>query len=115
MNLVPGKVTNGVFTGSGVRVEGFGRTDAKNAVLGIRSEDVEVVAPNAANANLTAPIYSVELTGESTHVTVRAGGRLMTVRADKEFAGEIDQDVGVHVAPQRAFLFDATSERRIDF
>ncbi len=115
MNLLPGEVSNGVFTGSGIRVEGFGRAVAKDAVLGIRSEDVAVVAPNAANANLTAPIYSVELTGESTHVTVRAGGRLMTVRADKEFAGEIDQDVGVHVAPQRAFLFDAASEKRIDF
>jgi len=113
MNLLPGEVTDGVFTAEGIRVEGFGHTSARNAVLGVRSEDVAVVAAPG-DANLTAPIYSVELTGESTHVTVRAGGRLLTMRADKEFAGEIDQQVGVRIAPQRAFLFDAQSEKRID-
>jgi multiple sugar transport system ATP-binding protein len=114
MNLVPGEVADGVFTSSGLRVEGFGRVSARNAVLGVRPEDVSVVAGDA-NAHLLAPIYSVELTGESTHVTVQAGGRLVTLRADKEFAGEIDQQVGVHITPQRTFLFDATSEKRIDF
>jgi multiple sugar transport system ATP-binding protein len=114
MNLVPGALADGVFTAEGIRVAGFGRASAANAVLGVRPEDAAVVAAGDA-ANLTAPIYSVELTGESTQVTVRAGGRLLTVRADKEFAGEIDQQVGVRIAPQRAFLFDATTEKRIDF
>jgi multiple sugar transport system ATP-binding protein len=114
MNLIPGEVANGVFTGSGLRVPGLGKANAKRAVLGVRPEDAHVVAPNDANANLQAPIYSVELTGESTLVSVRTGDQLVSLRADKEFAGDFDQQVGVRISPQRAFLFDAESRARID-
>ncbi len=87
MNLIDGEVTNGVFTGGGLRVEGLGRANVPRAVLGVRPEDVHVVDAKDPGANLVAPIYSAELTGESTLVSVRAGDRLMTMRADKNFAG----------------------------
>ena len=115
MNLIDGAVKDGVFTGGGgLRVGGFGKANVPKAVLGARPEDVSVVAANADNANLTAPIYSVELTGESTLVSVHAGDRLVTMRADKNFVGDFDQPIGVHVAPERAFLFDRESENRVD-
>jgi multiple sugar transport system ATP-binding protein len=75
---------------------------------------VSVVGANADSANLTAPIYSVELTGESTLVSVHAGDRLLTMRADKNFVGDFDQPIGVHVVPERAFLFDRESQHRVD-
>jgi multiple sugar transport system ATP-binding protein len=114
MNLVDGEVRNGVFTGHGIRVGGLGRIDIPNAVMGVRPEDAQVVAPDAPNVNLTAPIYSVEMTGESTLVTVAAGHTLLTIRADKDYAGEIDQQVGVHFLTEHAFLFDRESEDRVD-
>ena len=114
MNLIPGEVANGVFTGSGLRVEGLGNATAKDAVLGVRPEDAHVVPPNDATANLTAPIYSVELTGESTLVSVPAGDRLLSMRADKDFSGDFDQQIGVRIVPQRAFIFDQESRARID-
>ncbi len=114
MNLIPGEVANGVFNGAGFRVGGLGKANARKAVLGVRPEDAHAVAPNAANSSLTAPIYSVELTGESTLVSVQAGDQLISLRADKEFAGDFDQQIGVAVSPQRVFLFDAESQARID-
>jgi multiple sugar transport system ATP-binding protein len=115
MNLIDGEVKDGVFTGGGgLTVGGFGRANIPRAVLGARPEDVSVVAANDAGANLTAPIYSVELTGESTLVSVHAGDRLLTMRADKNFVGDFDQPIGVHVAPERAFLFDRESQNRVD-
>jgi len=116
MNLIDGEARNGVFTGpGGIRVGGLGRANVMRAVMGVRPEDVQVLAGNHGDANATAPIYSVELTGESTLVSVRAGDHLLTMRADKNFAGDFDQMVGVRIAPDRVFLFDRESENRVDF
>jgi multiple sugar transport system ATP-binding protein len=95
-------------------VAGFGRANIRQAVLGARPEDIHVVAPGAETANLTAPIYSVELTGESTFVSVHAGDRLLTMRADKNFTGTFDQPIGVNIPTERAFLFDRESQNRVD-
>jgi multiple sugar transport system ATP-binding protein len=115
MNLIEGEVTNGVFVNGGLRVEGLGKTNVKKAVLGIRPEDVHVTGEKDAGNNMVAPIYSSELTGESTLVSVQAGDRLVTMRADKNFVGAIDQRIGVKVTTERAFLFDGSTSNRVDF
>jgi multiple sugar transport system ATP-binding protein len=38
---------------------------------------------------INAPIYTLELLGDATMVTVRIGGDLVSVRADKNFRAEI--------------------------
>jgi len=116
MNLLEGEVEGGVFTGAdGLRVAGLGAVSIPKAVLGVRPEDAEVVESGSSQANLNAPIYSVELTGENTLVSVAVGRGLLTMRADKDFSGNIDQQIGIHIAPGRAFLFDRESEDRVDF
>jgi multiple sugar transport system ATP-binding protein len=115
MNLVEGEAKDGVFTGGRLRVGGLGRATVPRAVLGLRPEDAHVVAANDPDASLTAPIYSVELTGESTLVSVHDGNQLLTMRADKNFVGDFDQMVGVKVTPDRVFLFDRESHNRVDF
>ncbi|WP_018238167.1 ABC transporter ATP-binding protein [Ensifer sp. BR816] len=114
MNLIPGEVKDGVFASAGLRVGGAGHVSIPRAVLGVRPEDVHVVNPEDPDVNLVAPIYSVELTGENTLVSLQLGGRLMTLRADKNFAGQIDQRVGTRIETDRMFLFDAETERRVD-
>ena len=114
MNLVRGSAKNGVFEGNGLRIGGLGRATVAHAVIGVRPEDLRVVEPGDKSANITAPIYSSELTGESTFVSVPAGERLLTVRADKSFAGDFDQMIGLAVASERVFLFDEESKRRVD-
>ena len=115
MNLIAGDVKNGVFSSVGLRVEGFGSANVSRAVLGVRPEDVHVVDAKDAGANMVAPIYSSELTGESTLVSVQAGDRLVTMRADKNFAGGIDHEIGVKMTTDRAFLFDGESQNRVAF
>ncbi len=115
MNLIDGEVKNGVFVNGALKVKGLGRANVPRAVLGVRPEDVHVVASRDSGASMTAPIYSAELTGESTLVSVRAGRQLLSMRADKNFAGQIDQQIGVKVAADRAFLFDGESQNRVDF
>ncbi|AZO32085.1 MULTISPECIES: ABC transporter ATP-binding protein [unclassified Mesorhizobium] len=116
MNLIEGEVKDGVFTSpGGIRVDGFGSASVARAVLGARPEDIHVLPAASANANVAAPIYSVELTGENTLVTVRAGATLLTIRADKNFVGDFDQIVNVGFAPEQVFLFDRQSQGRVDF
>jgi multiple sugar transport system ATP-binding protein len=116
MNLVNGKVKDGTFEGSGgLRVDGLGRANVTRAVLGVRPEDLYVVGASEPRIHLAAPIYSAELTGESTLVSVRAGHGLLTIRADKNFAGDFDQMIGVKAKPDRVFLFDEQTGNRIDF
>ncbi|MDQ0559903.1 multiple sugar transport system ATP-binding protein [Rhizobium mesoamericanum] len=115
MNLIPGVVRNGVFVSAGLRVGGIGRANVSGAVLGVRPEDVHPTDAGDADVNLVAPIYSAELTGENTLVSLRLGGQLMTLRADKNFTGQIDQQIGVKVATDRVFLFNGETKDRVYF
>ncbi|QPB19698.1 sn-glycerol-3-phosphate ABC transporter ATP-binding protein UgpC [Rhizobium sp. 007] len=115
MNLIRGEVRNGVFVSAGLRVSGIGRADVPRAVLGVRPEDIHATEVGDTDVNLVAPIYSVELTGENTLVSLRLGGQPMTLRADKNFSGQIDQQIGVKVATDRVFLFNGETEDRVDF
>jgi multiple sugar transport system ATP-binding protein len=116
MNLIEGEVKDGVFTSAGgLRVEGFNHANVARAVLGVRPEDIHVVGAKDPGINLAAPIYSVELTGESTFVSVHAGDRLLIMRADKNFDGDFDQMVGIKASPDRVFLFDRQTSNRVDF
>jgi len=116
MNLIDGEVKDGVFTSlGGIKVNGLGSANVASAVLGARPEDIHVLPAGSEKTNIVAPIYSVELTGESTLVTLRAGAALLIVRADKDFVGDFDQMVAVGFAPGRVFLFDRQSQDRVDF
>ena len=115
MNLIEGEVKNGVFTDGKLKIAGIGRADVPRAVIGVRPEDVHLVSAKDETANLAAPIYSAELTGESTFVSVHAGDRLLTMRADKNFVGDFDQMIGVKILPDRVFLFHRQSQNRVDF
>ena len=111
MNFIRGEVKDGNFEGPGVRVEAVGKGTHGGAVLGVRPEDV--TSANGDGAHFSAPIYSVELTGEATLVTVRLGEDFVAMRADKNFAGKIDDTVNVRIDSDRTFLFDAATEQRI--
>jgi len=113
MNLIRGGVAGGVFEGSGLRIAGLGSARVEEAILGFRPEDIRVV-DGVGEASLTGQIYSVELIGDHTLVAVKAGEELVRVRADKDFAGKLDETVGVAVPGEKAFVFDARTEKRVD-
>ena len=53
------------------------------AVLGVRPEDCSVAAP--AKGDIKGEIYTTELIGDHTLVTVKAGSDMLTVKAAKDF------------------------------
>ncbi len=111
MNLLEGELSGGVFTGDQVRIEGLGNSHSGPVTLGYRAEDAQVSANGS--AAISAPIYSVELLGEATMVTVRAGGALTSVKADKEYRAEIGDGVGIEIRPEICHLFDRSNGARL--
>ena len=110
MNLMQGRVENGAFVGDKVRIEGLGVPDGP-VTLGFRAEDAALAEDG--QGQITAPIYTIELLGDATMLTVRAGGQLVSVKAHKEFRAEIGDMISFSVPSTICHLFDKDSGMRI--
>ncbi|MEN0041278.1 MAG: sn-glycerol-3-phosphate ABC transporter ATP-binding protein UgpC [Pseudomonadota bacterium] len=115
MNLLDGEITNGTFTGHGLTVEGLDTKHNGPATLGFRAEDAGIVAPTVEGGGaITAPVYSMELLGEATMVTFRAGKELLSVKADKEYRAQIGENVTADIPASICHLFDKDSGERLE-
>lgn len=115
MNLVSGTIKDGVFEASGetyaVRVGGFGALSHSNVVLGMRAEDMRVTGEK--DAQVRGEVFSFELLGDATTVTIKIGDQMITAKASKEFRASIGQRVGFSVAIERCYLFDGQTQNRM--
>ena len=111
MNLIPGDVADGVFTGENIRVEGLTRAARGPVTLGFRAEDASLAT---AGGQIAAGIYSVELLGEATMISMRVAGELVSIKTTKDYRAEIGDTVRINIAPAACHLFDKTSGSRIE-
>lgn len=109
MNLIEGSVAGGVFTAANTKIPGLNAGD-QNITLGFRAEDARVVE---SGGQINAPIYTLELLGDATMVTVRIGSKLVSVRADKNYRASIDDMVSIEVPAEICHLFDGQTGARI--
>ena len=109
MNLIEGEVAAGTFHAPQTAIAGLGVADGPTT-LGFRAEDAEVID---GDGQIRAPIYTLELLGDATMVSVRLGNALVSVKADKGFRAEIGEPVSIRVPPDRCHLFDAGTGVRI--
>ncbi|MNT82645.1 hypothetical protein D3C72_2224050 [compost metagenome] len=63
--------------------------------------------------HIEAPIYSVELLGEATMISMRVAGELVSIKVGKDYRAEIGDMVRVNIAPAACHLFDRASGARI--
>ncbi len=110
MNLVEGELKGGTFTAKNIEVKGLSGPDGA-VTLGFRAEDASVA--NAGAGQITAPVYSMELLGDATMVTVRSGQALMAVKADKEFRAEIGDSFSASVPASICHLFSTQTGERL--
>ena len=108
MNLIEGEMTGGTFAAESTQVAGMSGDGA--VTLGFRAEDAEIVE---GGGQIVAPIFSFELLGEATMVTVRIGGNLVSVKASKDFQAEIGQEVHIRIKSEICHLFDTKTGARI--
>jgi multiple sugar transport system ATP-binding protein len=110
MNLLHGRVAEGVFRHTALRLPCAGVAEGTEAVLGLRPEDVTLgTGPFAARVRLVEP------TGhEQIAVLDIEGGETLTIRADAEAPLRAGDSLAWGVRAARLHLFDAASGRRLD-
>ncbi len=115
MNLVSGALKDGVFEARGktysVRVAGFGALTKSNVVLGMRAEDMQVIS--AGEPQVTGEVFSFELLGDSTTVTIKVADEFITAKADKEYRVRMGEQVGFAVSTESCYLFDGQTQNRM--
>jgi multiple sugar transport system ATP-binding protein len=111
MNLVAGEMHDGMFGVAGTALVRLGRVHGGAVVLGVRPEDIAVVA--AGEGDFAAPVYACELTGEAVQVTVEVGGARIAAKAGRHVRKSIGEMVGLRLERAHIYLFDAASGARL--
>ena len=111
MNLVRGRLVDGVFEAPGTRIPGFSGMTRDDVVLGVRAEDLSVVAPSS--GQIAESVFSFELTGEATQVTLKLGDQWVTAKAAKDFRAAIGERIGLAASAASCYLFDGQTQRRM--
>ncbi len=111
MNLISGKIANGTFRAEGMEVSGLKATDGP-VTLGFRAEDASIAKPGT-KSQINAPVYTMELMGDSTLVTVRVGAALVATKAPKDFRIQIDAPLSISIPSEAVHLFDEASGVRL--
>ena len=110
MNLIEGTVTGGVFRAEHTEIVGVDAPDGP-LTLGFRAEDATL--STGATGQINAPIYTVELLGDATMISVRIGGKLVSVKTDKTYRADIDDAVAISVPADICHIFDTKTGSRL--
>jgi multiple sugar transport system ATP-binding protein len=111
MNLMAGEISGGVFSAPQVRIAGLPPHLSGQITLGFRAEDAAVDI--AGEGEVVAPIYSIELLGDATMVSVRVGPALVAAKAVKTFRAGIGDTAVFRIKPAHCHLFAHDTGQRI--
>jgi multiple sugar transport system ATP-binding protein len=111
MNLIKGDIENGVFTAEGIRIEGLSSAVNGPVTLGFRAEDANLASENG---QVNAPIYTVELLGDATMISLRVGGELISIKVGKDYRAQIGELARIAIPAAGCHLFDHATGARID-
>jgi multiple sugar transport system ATP-binding protein len=111
MNLVSGDIKDGVFQAEGMQIAGLSTNLKGPVTLGFRAEDAGIVQ---AAGDVSAPVYSMELLGDATLVSVKVGKALVAFRAAKDFRIEIGAPMQAKVPVSAVHLFDQVTGARLE-
>ena len=109
MNLIEGKIIKGVFSSNNTSIRGL-KADDSEIILGFRAEDAMVTKEKG---QLNSRIFTLEILGDATMVTVKIGKTLVSIKADKNFRANIEDKVSVKIPAQKCHLFDKKTGERV--
>ncbi|MEC8582832.1 MAG: ABC transporter ATP-binding protein, partial [Pseudomonadota bacterium] len=87
MNLIAGKLSNGVFEGDGVKIGNLKQKHSGDIMLGFRPEDCIV---GGQKPHVSGLVYGVEPTGDITYLSLKVGEKVVEVKADRNYRAELD-------------------------
>ena len=111
MNLMHGTISNGVFIGENVKINGLNKEHSGEVNLGFRAEDASIVE---SGGEIIGATFSFELLGDATMVAIKAGGEVISVKSDKNYHTEIGSTVRAHVPANLCLLFNEETGEMLD-
>ncbi len=111
MNVAHGRLDAGTFVIGQDRVATGGTETVSNAVIGLRAEDCQVVAPE--DGAIRAQLFANELIGDHTLVTAKIGDDMVSIKAPKEFEAGFDEAIGIAFETDKLYLFNRDTGARI--
>ena len=109
MNFIHGEIKNNKFINNYIGEESIQIKDRGSVILGVRPEDMNV----AQDGNIKGEVYSFELTGDSTYVTVKLGDDLIIAKTESDYKTSIGSPIALSLNKNKIYFFDAKSENRI--
>jgi multiple sugar transport system ATP-binding protein len=111
MNLLKGDVGDGAFRHAGGIVGCVSISAVGPVTIGQRPEDLRVVEPG--EGDLAGTVFTSELLGDSTLLSVRVGSDLMNVKVGPEEGRRMGEAVGIKLDRGRLHAFGAVDGRRL--
>ena len=102
MNLVPISIRNKASISQDLKFSKINIKDGKYT-LGFRAEDASIEK----TGNFTGPIYSIELLGDSTIVTLNIKNNLLHIKTSNNFSSKIGEIVSVKIPNSLCHFFDS--------
>jgi multiple sugar transport system ATP-binding protein len=111
MNFLEGAIEDGAFRSAAGRLDLSGMAPHAKAALGFRPEAARITEPEA--GAFKGRIYSTEMTGDQTIVTISVDGGHVTITTDPDFEAPMDLPVGIAVDASKTRAFDAVTGERL--
>ena len=102
MNLIPISIRNKKSISQYLKFSKINVKDGKY-ILGFRAEDASIHK----KGNFTGPIYSIELLGDSTIVTLKIKNNLLHIKTSNNFSSKIGEIVSVKIPNNLCHFFDS--------
>ena len=102
MNLIPISIRNKISISQDLKFSKINIKDGKYT-LGFRAEDASIEK----TGNFTGPIYSIELLGDSTIVTLKIKNNLLHIKTSNNFSSKIGEIVSVKIPNNLCHFFDS--------
>ena len=102
MNLIPISIRNKTSISQDLKFSKINIKDGKYT-LGFRAEDATIEKIG----NFTGPIYSIELLGDSTIVTLNIKNNLLHIKTSNNFSSKIGEIVSVKIPNSLCHFFDS--------
>ena len=103
MNLINGYIKNNDFIAKDIKIENFNHKNGKYK-LGFRAEDGKII--KSISGNIKGPIFSIELLGDATMVTVKIEENFISVKMSNTFNASIGDIVSISILSSKCQIFD---------